>query len=322
MMVVVSNLQVGFILIDNRKEMKKVILIIIVIFSTFSVKGQQDPHYTQYMYNMNIVNPAYAGSKDGLVLSVLGRSQWAGIKDAPRTFTFNAQAPLGKNVGMGLSVIADKIGPLSEQNVYADFSYTIKVNEEAKLAFGLKTGVTFLSAPLSFLNIVNSGDIAFQNNLNETNPNFGVGLYYYTDRYYLGLSVPNLLKTIHFERGNGIISKALEETHYFFTGGYVFQMSDDIKFKPSFLAKAATGAPISVEYSANVLFYDNIEFGLSYRYDDSFSAIFSLNVTENLRMGYAYDHTFTNLGDFNSGSHEILMSFSFGRKKYNFVSFF
>ena len=321
-MVAVKNIQVGFMLIDNRKEMKKVILIVLVIFSTFSVKGQQDPHYTQYMYNMNIVNPAYAGSKDGLVLSVLGRSQWVGIKDAPKTFTFNAQAPLGKNVGMGLSVISDKIGPLSEQNVFADFSYTLQVNERAKLAFGLKAGVTFLSAPLSFLNTVNSGDIAFQNNLNETNPNFGVGLYYYTDKYYLGLSAPNLLKTIHFERGSGIVSKALEETHYFFTGGYVFQMSDDIKFKPSFLAKAATGAPITVEYSANVLFHENIEFGLSYRYDDSFSAIFGLNVTEQLRMGYAYDHTFTNLGDFNSGSHELLLTFSFGKEKSKFLRFF
>jgi type IX secretion system PorP/SprF family membrane protein len=322
MIAVTNNIQDGFILIDNKKEMRKNIFIIIVIFVSLSVKGQQDPHYTQYMYNMNIVNPAYAGSQDGLVLSVLGRSQWAGIKDAPRTLTFNAQAPLGKNLGMGISAISDKIGPLSEQNVYADFSYTLQVNEAAKLAFGLKAGVTFLSAPLSFLNTVNSGDIAFQNNLNETSPNFGVGLYYYTDRYYIGFSTPNLLKTIHFDRGSGIVSKALEETHYFFSGGYVFQMSEDIKFKPSFLAKVAVGAPVSIEYSANVLFYDNVEFGLSYRYDDSASAIFSLNITNKLRMGYAYDYTFTNLGNFNSGSHEVIMTFNFGRKKSKFMRFF
>lgn len=290
--------------------------------STFSVKGQQNPHYTQYMYNMNIVNPAYAGYKGALVLSVLGRTQWVGIEEAPRTFTFNAQAPIGKNLGMGLSIIADKIGPLSEQNVYGDFSYTVQVNDEAKLAFGLKAGVTFLSAPLSFLNTVDSGDIAFRNNLNRTTPNFGVGLYYSTDKYYLGLSAPNLLETVHFERGNGIVSKALEEIHYFFTAGYVFQMSDEIKFKPSFLAKAVSGAPISVEYSANVLFQENIEFGLSYRYDDSFSAIFSLNVSDQLRMGYAYDHTFTNLGNFNSGSHEVLMTFTFSKEKSEFLKFF
>ena len=305
-----------------RIEMRKYLLIIGIIFSVLSVQGQQDPGYTQYMYNMSIINPAYAGSKDGLVLSLLGRSQWVGIKDAPRTFTFNGQAPIGKNMGMGLSFTADKTGPLSEQNVYADFSYTLKVNDEAKLAFGLKAGATFLSAPLAFLNTVNSGDIAFKNNLNEVTPNFGIGFYYYTDKYYLGLSAPNLLKTVHFERDSGIVSKALEETHYFFTGGYVFELENDIKFKPSFLVRAAVGAPISVDYSANLLFRNNIEFGLSYRYDDSFSALFSLNVTNQLRMGYAYDYTFTNLGDFNSGSHEVLMIFNFGKEKSKFLRFF
>ncbi|WP_408040242.1 PorP/SprF family type IX secretion system membrane protein, partial [Tenacibaculum amylolyticum] len=291
--------------------MKRFIFIIAVMFSVLSVKGQQDPQYTQYMYNMNIVNPGYAGAQDGLVLSFLARSQWVGIKDAPRTLTFNAQAPIGSNLGLGLSVLADRIGPLSEENVYADISYSLDVSEQAKLAFGLKAGATFLSAPLAFLTTVNSGDIAFQNNLNEVKPNFGAGVYYYTDKYYLGLSVPNVLKTVHFERNNGVISKALDEMHYFFTGGYVFEFDNDIKFKPSFLVKAAVGAPISVDYNANILFNNNLEFGLSYRFDDSFSAMLGLNVTDQLRIGYAYDHTFTNLGNFNSGSHEILMTFSF-----------
>lgn len=309
-------------LTDKKIEMRKNIIIIIVIFVSLSVQGQQDPQYTQYMYNMNIVNPAYAGSQEGLVLSFLARTQWVGINDAPRTLTFNAQAPVGKNVGLGVSVLSDKIGPLSEEHVYADFSYSLQVNDNAKLALGLKAGATFLSAPLAFLNTVNSGDIAFQNNLNEVKPNFGVGAYYYTDKYYLGLSLPNLLKTVHFERANGFVSRALEEMHFFFTGGYVFSFDNDIKFKPSFLVKAAVGAPITVDYSANILFNENIEFGLSYRYDDSLSAIFSLNVIKQLRMGYAYDHTFTNLGNFNSGSHEILMTFNLGREKSEFMRFF
>jgi type IX secretion system PorP/SprF family membrane protein len=317
-MEVVVNIQVGFILIDNLKDMKKYILIILVIFSTFTVKGQQDPHYTQYMYNMSIVNPAYAGSKEGLVLTILGRSQWSGIKDAPRTYTFNVHAPIGENLGLGLSVIDDKAGPLSEQYVFADFSYTLPVNNKSKLAFGVKAGATFLSVPLSSLNTLSSDDIAFQDNLNEINPNFGFGFYYYSNRGYLGLSTPNLLKTIHLESGGGII----EETHYFFTGGYVFELNSNIKLKPSFLAKAAINAPISIEYSANFLFYENVEFGLSYRYDDSISAIFGINITEKVRIGYAYDHSFTNLANFNSGSHEILVTFSLGRKKSKFLKFF
>ena len=302
--------------------MRKNIFVIIVIFVSLSVQGQQDPHYTQYMYNMNIINPAYAGSQGGLALSFLARTQWVGISGSPRTLTFNAQAPVGKNVGLGLSVLSDKIGPLSEEHAYADFSYTLKINDQSKFAFGLKAGATFLSAPIAFLNTVNAGDLAFQNNLNEVKPNFGVGIYYYSDNYYLGLALPNLLKTVHFERSNGVVSKALEEMHYFFTGGYVFSFENNIKFKPSFLVKAAVGAPITVDYSANILFNENIEFGLSYRYDDSLSAIFSLNVIKQLRMGYAYDHTFTNLGNFNSGSHEILMTFNLGREKSEFMRFF
>ena len=302
--------------------MRKNIFIIIVIFVSLSVQGQQDPHYTQYMYNMNIINPAYAGTQDGLVLSFLARTQWVGLKKSPRTLTLSAQAPVGKNVGLGVSLIADRIGPLSEENIYADFSYKIKIGDQTNLAFGLKAGATFLSAPLAFLNTVNSGDIAFQNNLNRVTPNFGFETYYYSDNYYLGFALPNLLKTVHFERKSGVISKAVEEIHYFFTGGYVFDMKNEIKFKPSFLVKAAVGAPISIDYSANILFQDNIEFGLSVRYDDSVSVIFSLNITEKLRMGYAYDHTLTNLGNYNSGSHEILMLFNFQPKESKSVRTF
>ncbi|WP_440881351.1 PorP/SprF family type IX secretion system membrane protein [Tenacibaculum sp. C7A-26P2] len=185
---------------------------------------------------------------------------------------------------MGISVIADRVGPVPEENFYADFSYTIKIGDQTNLAFGLKAGATFLSAPLAFLNTVNSGDIAFQNNLNRVTPNFGFETYYYSDNYYLGFALPNLLKIVHFERKSGVISKAVEEIHYFFTGGYVFDMKNEIKFKPSFLVKVAVGAPISIDYSANILFQDNIEFGLSVRYDDSVSVIFSLNITEKLRM--------------------------------------
>lgn len=305
-------------------NMKKIVGIVAVVFFTVSIKAQQDPQYTQYMYNMNIVNPAYAGSYDALALNFLVRSQWVGIDGAPETVTFNAHAPVGKNVGLGLSVIADKIGPLTEQNVYADFSYTLKMSETANLAFGVKAGITALSAPLSLLRITNPGDLAFDNNLNRTSPNFGLGAYYYKEKFYVGLSMPNILETVHFKRSNGAITRATDKMHYFLTSGYVFDLANDVKLKPSMLVKAVQGAPLSVDFSGNILFNNNLELGLSYRLDESVSALVNVKASNNLRIGYAYDYTLTNLGDFNTGSHEVfvLFDFNFARNKIKSPRFF
>lgn len=305
-------------------KMKKLLLVIAVVFFTVSAKSQQDPQYTQYMYNMNIVNPAYAGSYDALALNFLARSQWVGIDGAPETLTFNTHAPIGKNVGLGFSVIADKIGPLTEQNIFADFSYTLKMSETANLAFGVKAGVSSINAPLSLLNLTNPGDLAFANNLNRTLPNFGLGAYYYKEKFYLGLSMPNILQTVHFKRSNGAITKASDKMHYFLTSGYVFDLSNDVKLKPSMLVKGVAGAPLSIDFSGNILFNNNFEAGLSYRLDESFSVLLNVKATNNLRIGYAYDYTLTNLGDFNTGSHEIflLFDFNFVRNKIKSPRFF
>lgn len=309
----------------NAIQMKKIIIIVAVMFFTVSAKAQQDPQYTQYMYNMNIINPAYAGSYDALSLNFLARSQWVGIDGAPQTLTLGAHAPVGKNVGLGLSIIVDNIGPVQEQNLYGDFSYTLNFNNNAKLAFGLKAGYTFFNICLPCLNTTNANDMAFVNqNANKVLPNIGAGVFYYTDKFYAGLSVPNLLETFHFEKNGGQISQASETKHYFFTSGYVFDLSSDVKLKPSMLVKAATGSPLSIDFSGNVLVYDKLEFGLSYRLDESVSALINLRARQNLRVGYAYDYTLTNLGNFNSGSHEIflLFNFDFERNKIKSPRFF
>ncbi|QOD62423.1 type IX secretion system membrane protein PorP/SprF [Polaribacter haliotis] len=296
--------------------MKQILGIIAVILFTFSAKAQQDPQYTQYMYNMNILNPAYAGSNDGLNLNFLARTQWVGLEGAPETLTLGANAPIGKNVGLGLSVIIDKIGPVQEQNLYGDFSYTIDVSEQGKLAFGLKAGATFFNVCIPCLTRTDIGDESYVNqNANKVLPNFGVGAFYYTDKFYVGLSVPNLLETLHFEKKGGQISKASETKHYFLTTGYVFDLEGDIKLKPSMMLKAAEGAPISLDFSGNVLFYDKFEVGLSYRLTESVSALANIRATDNLRIGYAYDYTLSNLGDFNSGSHEIFLLYNFNYKR-------
>ncbi len=283
--------------------------------------GQQDPQYTQYMYNMNVINPAYAGSNEALSIGLLGRTQWVGLNGAPKTATFSAHAPMGNNLGMGLSIMTDEIGPLKETNVYTDFSFTIQTSEMGKLAFGLKGGLTFHDLGLATLTTV-LPDVNFSENTNRIYPNFGAGIFYYTDKFYLGASLPNMIESNHFERSGGIISKASEKMHYFLTSGYVFNLSDRLKFKPSFMAKTALGSPISLDISSNFLIDEKIELGASYRLDDAVSALINFAVNKNLRIGYAYDYTVSNIGQFNSGSHEVILLYDFRLIKYKSPRFF
>jgi len=305
--------------------MKKVTIFLLLGFVLYFTesKAQQDPQYTQYMYNMNVVNPAYAGSRGTLSLGLLGRTQWTGIDGAPKTFTFDAHAPLGRKVGMGISVIADEIGPAKEQNIYVDFSYTLTVSERGKLAFGLKGGVTLLDVNL--LDVVlpqtdSSGDDLFNENINEAFPNFGAGVYYYTNKFYAGFSVPNILKSTHLDKDN-INTKAAEEVHYFLTSGYVFDLSSTLKFKPSVMLKGVTGAPLSIDVNANFLLYDRFELGASYRIDDAVSALFNFGVTPDFRIGYAYDYTISDYSNsVTGGSHEIILLYDIDFSKKNLKS--
>jgi type IX secretion system PorP/SprF family membrane protein len=292
--------------------MKKHLLIIAVILFTISAKSQQNPQYTQYVYNMNIINPAYAGSKEALNLNFLARTQWVGIDGAPQTITLGAHTPLKKNLGLGLSVIIDKLGPVQEQNIYADVSYTLNLKNNAKLAFGLKAGVTAFNLCLTCLNSVDTETAGFLDRAaNKTLPNIGAGLFYYTNKFYLGFAMPNLLETFHFEKTGNQITNGSEKTHFFLNSGYVFDLSRDVKLKPSMMVKAAQGAPLSIDLSGNVLIYEKLELGLSYRVTESVSALINVRARKNLRVGYAYDYTLTSLGDFNSGSHEIFLLFNF-----------
>ena len=272
--------------------------------------GQQDPQYTHYMYNMNVVNPAYAGSKGTLSLGVLGRVQWVNIEGAPRTLTANAHAPIAANLGLGLSVIADEIGPVKEQNAYADISYTIKTSETGKLAFGIKGGATFFNGNLSTI-LTPDGQIGadplLDEDLKRVFPNIGAGLYYYTDKFYLGASVPNILETPHFD--NLDTAKSSEKMHGFLTAGYVFNLTDNLDFKPTTVLKATPGAPLSVDVTGNFLINKRFELGLGYRFNDSIDGLVSFLITDDFRIGYSYDYTLTKLQEFNSGSHEIFLQY-------------
>lgn len=290
--------------------MRKIIIYTILLgFIAKQVPGQQNPQYTQYMYNLSLVNPAYAGSKEGVNINTFYRSQWVGIKDAPRTATLGLDASVGNNLGIGLSVISDKLGPLTENSVFADISYAINLGTENKLAFGLKGGLNFVNADFpNEIVTINSNDIAFRERLNRMLPNFGIGLFYYSEAFYVGASIPNILETLHFEQNESL--KAKEKTHTFFTAGYVMIISDELKFKPSTMIKTVEGSPISIDLSANLLMHDNLEFGISSRFGESFAAMVNVKATEKLRIGYAYDFTY-GVGNVSSGSHEIFLLYNF-----------
>lgn len=281
------------------------------------VSAQQDPQFTHYMYNMNVINPAYATQTEKVInVGGLYRTQWVGAVGAPKTATLFVHTPISQKIELGLSVINDEIGDVvKENNIYADFAYVIPVSEKNKLSFGVKGGITLFETNFNGFQFTDiQTDLAFANNINKSFPNVGAGTYFFSDKYYVGLSVPNLLTTKHLEKKDGIQTTGVESIHYFLTGGYVFDINETYRFKPAFMAKGVSGAPVSIDFSANVLINNKIEFGVGYRFDDSVSGLTTINITPNLRVGYSYDYTLSNLGKYNSGSHELFLLFNIGSK--------
>jgi type IX secretion system PorP/SprF family membrane protein len=297
--------------------MNKLYFATLFVFMSFiDTFAQQDPHYTQYMYNMNVINPAYAGSKENLSFGLLYRKQWVEIEDAPTTFSLSGSAPVGSNVGLGLSVISDKIGPVEENNVYGDFSYTLSLGGEHKLAFGIKAGATFHKVGLFDIgqNNPDPNDPAFSANTSNTFLNVGTGLFYYTNKYYVAFSVPNMLKKAHLDFDGRKFGT--ETSHYFLTGGYVFDLNPNLKFKPFAMLKSAFNTPASLDVSTNFLYMEKFELGATYRLQDSFGAMVNYAITPSLRIGYAYDHIISDIKVAAPSSHEVILLFdlSFSKK--------
>lgn len=287
---------------------------IIIVFVVVSSYGQQDAQYTQYMYNTININPAYAGSREVLSIFGLHRTQWVGLDGAPVTNTFSLNTPIkNSNIGLGLSVINDRIGPSDENSVSVDVSYSIDTSEEFKLSFGIKATANLLNVDFTKLNIYNPGDVLAQYNIdNKFSPNIGAGVYYYSDKTYLGLSVPNFLETKHFDKGQSKFtssSVASERMHYYLIGGHVFDLSNEIKFKPAFLTKLVKGAPLQVDVSANFMFVEKVVVGVAYRWSAALSAMVGFQVSDGLYIGYGYDLETTKLENYNSGSHEVFLRY-------------
>ena len=297
-----------------KHKIIKYLLVLLIVFLTSKLRAQQDPQFTHYMYNMSVMNPAYAtDNADVINMGGLYRAQWVGIEGAPTTQTFFIHKPLSKRVEVGISVVHDEIGDVvKENNIYADFAYVLPLSETTKLSFGLKAGVTLFDTNFNGFALTDPlPDPAFQNNINQTFPNFGVGTYLFGYNYYVGFSAPNLMTSRHIETINGRPGSGVESVHFFMTGGYVFTFNgnDNFKLKPAFMAKGVEGAPISLDLTTNVLINNKFEAGVGYRMGDSVSGLASFYVTPTLRIGYSYDYTLSNLGAFNSGSHEVFLLF-------------
>ncbi len=296
--------------------MKNRILILVAVISSFclvEVSAQQDAQYTQYMYNTLSINPAYAGARDGLSTLLLYRTQWVGLDGAPDTGTFNIHSPIGQEdkVGLGLSVVNDRIGPTQETYFNASFSYSINTSDEGKLSLGIHGGGSLLDIKYSELSQYNNGDVLLQSDIdNKFSPQVGAGVYYRSaDKWYLGLSVPNILETKYFD--NESLSQASERMHIFLMGGYVFDINTDLKLKPAFLFKEVSGAPLQADLTLNALFKEKFTFGLAYRWSAAVSGLLGYQVSDSLMLGFGYDREVTDLGKtkFDSGSFEVFLRF-------------
>ena len=287
--------------------MKTRILLFALMFTGVLTYAQQDAQFTQYMYNTINVNPAYAGSRGALSMFALHRTQWVGLDGAPVTNTVSINTPLNlSNLGLGVSLINDKIGPTTENAISADLSYTIQTSETWKLSLGIKATANLFDLDASKLNPVDATDPSLQN-YSKFSPNIGAGVYWHSDKAYVGLSVPNFIQTNRYDDNEVAIFK--ERISYYLIAGYVFDLANTVKFKPAMLTKIVEGAPLQVDVSGNFLFNDKFMVGLAYRWSASLSAMVGFQVTDGLYIGYGYDKETTNLDNYNSGSHEIFLRY-------------
>tara|TARA_R110002050_G_scaffold151855_2_gene279133 strand:- start:61533 stop:62570 length:1038 start_codon:yes stop_codon:yes gene_type:complete len=317
--------------IDDGHKMKQFFTFLclglaFLLFQLEKANAQQDPMYTQYMNNILSVNPAYAGSGEVLSMMVMSRNQWVSIDGAPATQSFIMHAPITKHhMGLGFSLLKDQLGPISQTGAYIDYSYSIDIVHGRYLSFGLKGGVNFFEAGLSKLETVDSNDPVFANDINRNFlPNVGIGLYYNSERFMTGISIPKLIQNQINRSDFSSEYVSRENIHLFFMAGYVFDINRILKFKPYFLTKYSQNSPLAVDLTAQFLFYERLWLGAMYRVGDAVGAMFQVQISNQLKVGYAYDVTATDLGSYNNGTHEILVSydFNFGRDKVRSPRYF
>lgn len=313
-----------------KKNLNLVPIVFLAFISTIGIiSAQQDAQYTQYMFNTLSVNPAYAGSRGQFSAAALYRSQWVGLDGAPETFNLNLHSPIrNSKLGYGVSIVQDNIGDgvVSETYLDAVLSYTIDVSLDGKLSFGLKAGGNILNLDFNALRNFDVEPVNVDNIENRFSPNVGLGIYYHTNKFYAGLSAPNLLQTEHFDNSqtasNSVQFLSKERINFYLITGYVFDLSGNLKFKPALLTKVVGGAPLQIDASASFLFNDKFSFGAAYRWDAALSGLVGFQITDQLMLGLAYDRETTDLGgtQFNDGSFEVFLRFELVKSFQKLVS--
>lgn len=289
---------------------RKIILFWFLLLNAFS-QAQQESQYTQYMYNTLNINPAYAGSRECLSILAMHRSQWIKLEGAPVTNTVTLHTPLGVNqqIGLGVSFVNEKLGPSDENTISIDLSYNIPTSEKFKLAFGVKGTANFFNVDFNKLrtyeyDVLQNGR---QNIDNKFHPNIGAGIFFYSDKTYVGFSIPYMLEQKYYN--NDIQYVAGDKMHYHFIAGQVFALSKSVDFKPALMLKAASGAPLQIDVSGNFWFNKKLTLGVAYRVSAAASALAGFQISDSWLIGYAYDKDVTHLGNFNTGSHELFLRY-------------
>ena len=288
------------------------------------VNAQFEPQFTQYMFNEMFINPAYAGSRDQVSSTLVYRNQWVGMEGAPKTQTASINAPLmNRKLGVGLNIMNESIGVTKQFAVYGNYAYRIGVGAKGALAMGIQGG--FINHQENLADVItneeNDSEFLF-NTPKVILPNVGFGAYYNTDRFFAGISVPRSLRNKVAGNGTSDVSTdfSFSTWHYYLTAGYVFKANEHIKIKPTMMVKAVEQAPLVGDFSLNALFYERIWLGAALRTGDSFAGILTIQATQNLRIGYSYDYTTTDLSNYSSGTHEINIGYDFSLEKKRIVT--
>ena len=299
--------------------MRTKIILFALMLTGFVSTAQQDAQYTHYMYNTINVNPAYAGSRGVLSIFGLHRTQWVGLDGAPVTNAASANFPISNsNLGVGVSFVNDRIGPTSEYLASIDLSYTIRTSETYKLSFGVKGSANIFELDKTKLNPEDANDPSLQSLRNNFSPNIGAGVYLHSDKLYFGVSVPSFFETKRYDDNSFAVNK--ERMNYYIIGGYVFDLSPSLKFKPAFLSKIIEGAPLQLDVSGNFLIYDKLTLGAAWRWDAAMSFMAGFQITDGLYIGYGYDLETTKLRRYNSGSHEIFLRFELFKRQEKVIT--
>lgn len=292
------------------------IFVVLLFFTTLVARGQKEPQYTQYMYNIGSFNPAYVGTVETPEIAALYRAQWIDIPGSPRTIRFGANLPLkNETMGLGLNIVNDQLGPLTQTYADISYSYQVKLTDETKLSFGIDAGGSFLNVDFNKGTFENPGEPLNLQRINKFYATIGAGLFMYGEQWYLGASVPNFLTEGIYD--DEVASVVEDKLQFNFIGGYVFNLSDELKFKPAFLVNTLEGAPLNINLSTNFLIADLVTAGISYRVDNAFSGLAGFQISNSMFLGYSYDYNTNPLGEFNQGSHEVILKFFIGRENGN-----